>query len=109
MALAVATHHSAQRGEWRDPNEALRGHKTASAAGQRPGVFKDPEPQREIARVRMTDVSGLPYPGYVPQLHGDELVCDATGGELRRRGCLLPHRTCSKHGSELVLASHRLF
>ena len=42
MALAVATHHSAQRGEWRDPNEALRGHKTATAGQQ--GVFKEREP-----------------------------------------------------------------
>ena len=31
MALAVATHHSAQRGQWRDLNEAPRGQKTASA------------------------------------------------------------------------------
>ena len=31
MALAVATHHSAQRGEWRDLNEAPWGHRTASA------------------------------------------------------------------------------
>ena len=31
MALAAATHHSAQRGEWRDLNEAPRGQRTASA------------------------------------------------------------------------------
>ena len=31
MALAVATHHSAQRGEWRDLHEAPRGQRTASA------------------------------------------------------------------------------
>ena len=31
MALAAATHHSAQRGEWRDLYEAPRGQRTASA------------------------------------------------------------------------------
>ena len=31
MALAVATHHNAQRGEWRDLYEAPRGQRTASA------------------------------------------------------------------------------
>ena len=31
MALAAATHHSAQRGEWRDLHEAPRGQRTASA------------------------------------------------------------------------------
>ena len=31
MALAAATHHSAQRGEWRDLYEAPRGERTASA------------------------------------------------------------------------------
>ena len=31
MAPAAATHHSAQRGEWRDLNEAPRGQRTASA------------------------------------------------------------------------------
>ena len=31
MALAAATRHSAQRGEWRDLNEAPRGQRTASA------------------------------------------------------------------------------
>ena len=31
MALAAATHHSAQRGEWRDWYEAPRGQRTASA------------------------------------------------------------------------------
>ena len=31
MALAAATHHSAQRGEWRDLNDAPRGQRTASA------------------------------------------------------------------------------
>ena len=33
MALAGTTHHSAQRGEWRDLNEAPRGQRTASAEG----------------------------------------------------------------------------
>ena len=46
MALAVATHHSAQRGEWRDPNEALRGQKTATAGQQ--GVFKERDLQGEV-------------------------------------------------------------
>ena len=32
MALAVATHHSAQRGEWRDLNEAPRGQRTHADA-----------------------------------------------------------------------------
>ena len=31
MALAAATHHSAQRGEWRDLYEAPRGQRTARA------------------------------------------------------------------------------
>ena len=31
MALAAATHHSAQRGEWRDLHEAPRGQRTAEA------------------------------------------------------------------------------
>ena len=43
MAQAEALHHS---GDVRSvQNEALRGQKTASAAGQRPGVLKEPEPQ----------------------------------------------------------------
>ena len=57
---------------WRDLDEAPREQKSASAAGQRPSVLKERQPQGEIARVRMTEVSGLPHPGYVPQLHGDE-------------------------------------
>ena len=73
MALAVATHHSAQRGEWRDLNEAPRGQRTASAwatnvtskervardavyfelfdedtAGLRPGPVLDPRPQERV-------------------------------------------------------------
>ena len=39
VALAVATTYSAQRSELRDPNEALRGQKTASAAGKRLGAL----------------------------------------------------------------------
>ena len=35
MALAAATHHSAQRGEWRDSNETPRGQKTATAYNAR--------------------------------------------------------------------------
>ena len=31
MALAAATHHSAQRGEWRVLHEAARGQRTPSA------------------------------------------------------------------------------
>ena len=73
MALAVATHHSAQRGEWGDLNEAPRGQRTASAratnvtskervagdavyfelfdedtAGLRPGPVLDPRPQERV-------------------------------------------------------------
>ena len=41
MALAAATHHSAQRGEWRDLHEAPRGQRTASHGARRrvwPGI-----------------------------------------------------------------------
>ena len=62
IALVVGTHHRAQRGKWRNPNEAPRRQKTASAAGKRPGVLKEPEPQGEVALARMTEVSGLPHP-----------------------------------------------
>ena len=40
-ALAVATHHSAPRGECRVPHDALRGQKTASAAGKRPAPLAE--------------------------------------------------------------------
>ena len=72
MALAEATHHSAPRSEWRKPNEALQGQKTTGAGGKRPSVLKEIEPQGEVARVRLTEVSGLLRPRYVRQLHGDE-------------------------------------
>ena len=73
MALAVATHHSAQRGEWRDLKEAPRRPRTASAeatnvsskervawdavyfelfdedtAGLRPEPVLDPRPQERV-------------------------------------------------------------
>ena len=47
MALAEALHHSCGV-EPSGPNEALRGQKTASAAGTRPGVLKDPAPQGAV-------------------------------------------------------------
>ena len=47
MALAAATHHSAQRGEWRDLNEAPRGQRTASA-----------EATYDALRSQMTSVGG---------------------------------------------------
>ena len=46
MALAAATHHSAPRGECQVPYDALRGQKTASAAGMRSAPLAEvAEPQ----------------------------------------------------------------
>ena len=47
MALAAATHHSAQRGEWRELHEAPRGQRTASA-----------EATYEAPRSQTTSVAG---------------------------------------------------
>ena len=65
VALAEASHHSAPKGV-RATYSGLRAQKTASAAGKRPGALKEPEPHREVARVPLSEVSGLPHPEYVP-------------------------------------------
>ena len=49
-----------------------RGRRPPVQGGKRPSVLKEIEPQGEVARVRLTEVSGLLRPGYVRQLHGDE-------------------------------------
>ena len=72
LTVAMALAESAPQGMTSTYSNP-RGQNTASAAGKRPGVLKEPEPQGEIARVRMTEVSGLPQRGYLPQLHGDEI------------------------------------
>ena len=53
MALAEASHHSAPKGV-RATYSGPRAQKTASAAGKRPGVLKEPELQGKIAHVRLT-------------------------------------------------------
>ena len=53
MELAAATHHSSPKGGWPGAtHDALRGQKTASSGGRRPGVLKEPEPPNVVDRVQ---------------------------------------------------------
>ena len=52
MELAAASLHSSPKGGWPDTtHDALRGQKTASSAGARPGVLTEPEVHWEAATV----------------------------------------------------------
>ena len=82
MALAAATHHSAPRGECRVPNVALRGKKTASAAGMRPASLAEVcGPQKAAATVGYV-AAAVPV-GSPPLLQGGD------GIDGRTTRCLL--------------------
>ena len=71
MALAAATHHSAQRGECRVPYDALRGQKTASAAGMRPAPLEE---EAEPLAARAYRAAGLLSPALAVLGGGGDVV-----------------------------------
>ena len=84
-ALSGTTSSTQSQWHWRRPlttarqevsganrTKPHRGRRPPVQGEKRPSVLKEIELQGEVARVRLTEVSGLLHPGYVPQLHSDE-------------------------------------
>ena len=78
MAVAAVSHHSAPRSERPGKNEALRGQKTATEGGQRPGVLKEPEPQLVdvVLSGRAASVPLLGPPSLAPTPEDDFIALD---------------------------------